>query len=730
MNRSFFWESSVLMRFTWTVLILLSVGLPIRAAEPPNLAKIGVPFVAKYCVSCHGEKKPKADISLHILTGDLTKPRELQVWQAVLAQIDGREMPPKASKQPTDSERTQMLESLAAAIKASGVVLDDNKWLSPVKGNYVDHQLLFSGQPAKEITGTKARLWRITGSAYEDYMDKLIKRFVLGLRNYGEFRLTAPWNFTPQKDFPDYASSHRVGEAEIDYLLRNATIVSQAMIKRHSGSVPSYGGYIKELATLIKAGKNATPEQAVAALAPTFRELFGREPSDREKEHYGTFLRKTTASLGGAEAAEQLLIALLCQTEMIYRIEVPNQSGTPQRLDARSLSRSLAFALTDQLPDQLLQEAATKGKLGTREEVATQVRRILDDAKVEKTRVLRFFREYFGYDSAPNVFKDEVTLQKIGVREARGWNADFYVSDADQLVLSVLAQDRDVLRELLTTTKTFAMTVSPDDQKHTKADAYRLKKPNFEQDEQTLIKIYELSIKLRADWDPKKTYDFPEGHRLGLLTHPAWLVAQSGNFDNHAIHRGRWIREKLLGGRIPELPITVNAMLPDEPHRTLRDRMKVTREAYCWTCHKQMDPLGLPFEQFDHFGQFRKEEMVVDREATADKKNLNMKSEPRQIKYKLLALDTTGDISGSPDPKLDGPVKDPFELIRRLAQSEHVEQVFVRHAFRYFLGRNETLADGPTLIAAHQAYRKNGGSMKSLITALLTSDAFLNRTTQ
>jgi hypothetical protein len=157
--------------------------------------------------------------------------------------------------------------------------------------------------------------------------------------------------------------------------------------------------------------------------------------------------------------------------------------------------------------------------------------------------------------------------------------------------------------------------------------------------------------------------------------------------------------------------------------------MKVTREEYCWTCHKQMDPLGLPFEQFDHFGQFRKEEMVVDPEATADKKNLNMKGEPRRTIFKAVALDTTGDISGSPDPKLDGSVKDPFELIRRLALSEHVEQVFVRHAFRYFLGRNETLADGPTLIAAHQAYRKGGGSMKAMVTALLTSDAFLYRTT-
>ena len=101
---------------------------------------------------------------------------------------------------------------------------------------------------------------------------------------------------------------------------------------------------------------------------------------------------------------------------------------------------------------------------------------------------------------------------------------------------------------------------------------------------------------------------------------------------------------------------------------------------------------------------------------------------PRQTRHKLVPLDTTGTVDGSIDSSLDGPVKDPFELIRRLAASEHVEQVFVRHAFRYFLGRNETLADGPALVAAHQAYRKSGGSMNALITSLLTSDPFLLRT--
>jgi len=194
----------------------------------------------------------------------------------------------------------------------------------------------------------------------------------------------------------------------------------------------------------------------------------------------------------------------------------------------------------------------------------------------------------------------------------------------------------------------------------------------------------------------------PEGQRLGLLTHPSWLVSHSDAMDNHAIFRGRWIREKMLGGGIPDVPITVDAMLPEEPQSTLRERMRVTREKYCWTCHEKMDPLGLPFEMYNHAGLLRTTELEKP-------------------------VDTSGEIIDSGDPTLDGPVKNALEMIEKLAASEHVEQVFVRYAFRFWMGRNETLNDAPVLQAAHKAYRESGGSMKALITSLLTSDAFLYR---
>ena len=43
-------------------------------------------------------------------------------------------------------------------------------------------------------------------------------------------------------------------------------------------------------------------------------------------------------------------------------------------------------------------------------------------------------------------------------------------------------------------------------------------------------------------------------------------------------------------------------------------------------------------------------------------------------------------------------------MIDRLARSERVRQSIIRHAFRFFMGRNEMLSDSQTLIDADHAY--------------------------
>lgn len=234
------------------------------------------------------------------------------------------------------------------------------------------------------------------------------------------------------------------------------------------------------------------------------------------------------------------------------------------------------------------------------------------------------------------------------------------------------------------------------------------------------------------DW---KTWDYPAHqpakipNRKGMLSHPAWLIAHAQNLETDPIHRGKWIREKLLAGTIPDVPITVDAVIPPDHHKTLRQRMEDrTGQAYCWRCHQKMDPLGFPFEIYDDFGRFRTEEHLEHPDnllTTADKAPLTYGA--KLPIYKTQPVDPRGVLKGTGDVTLDGDVADAFDLIDRLAKSDKVRQSIIRYAFRYFLGRNETLSDSGTLMNADRAYLDSNGSFDEVIVSLLTSDSFIYR---
>jgi hypothetical protein len=391
-------------------------------------------------------------------------------------------------------------------------------------------------------------------------------------------------------------------------------------------------------------------------------------------------------------------------------------------LSPRELAYAISFALTDEAPDAALLKAAETGRLRTADDVRREVRRMLDDPRTVKPRIMRFFEEYFEFPAALDVFKDLSRGQ---------WRPEILVNDTRLLIQYVLNQDRDVLKELLTTNKSFVNykvdakgTASPariaNKVPQNDKDREREKK-NPKPRQMEYSDLYNLPEDWK--WTENQPIDLPREQRAGILTQPSWLAAFATNNENHAIRRGKWVRERLLGGVVPDLPITVDAQLPDAPEKTLRERMSITRQEYCWQCHRKMNPLGLTFESYDYLGRHRTTESLIDTSKPPTK------SGKGQVEYahRQVPLDSSGAVTNSGDVGLDGEVKSAVEMIRRLAGSSRVRQVFVRHAFRYWMGRNEMLSDAPTLLAVDEAYVKSGGSMKALITALLTSDSFLYR---
>jgi mono/diheme cytochrome c family protein len=241
-----------------------------------------------------------------------------------------------------------------------------------------------------------------------------------------------------------------------------------------------------------------------------------------------------------------------------------------------------------------------------------------------------------------------------------------------------------------------------------------------------IAKSFNIDLK---NWNYPVTQPTKMQNRKGILTHPAWLIAFAANTETDPIRRGKWVREKLLAGTVPDVPITVDAVIPEDHHNTLRTRLdKKTKEEYCWGCHELMNPVGLPFEMYDDFGRYRMEEFLEHPENLLEKRpDKGAPQDDLRDIFKTLPVDASGHLEGTGDPQLDGDVKNALDLAERLGKSAKVRQSIIRHAFRYFMGRNETLSDSKTLIDADQAYVQSGGSFDAVIVSLLTSDSFIYR---
>ena len=482
-----------------------------------------------------------------------------------------------------------------------------------------------------------------------------------------------------------------------------------------------------------------------------FESLTLRPPRENETALYLEIANKSITALGKEEGVFLGLVPIFLDRDALFRPELC-ENGKPDahgrvmlQGDELALAVNAAFSYIRPENDHL-RTALAEGHLKTREDVQREVSRILNDDSIRKPRILQFFREYFDYDRAATICKTRQSIEGQGAHyESHPAVINSMIANTDGLIEIILREDKNVLKELLTTDrviyqpytsvrlqrgmttdiayfinrgKAFIPIRIYDKNLIAKGDEERMQHevrnrnqlnhilPNPAQPIYVRQSQFENGIFPPAKDALKAITTVDTKERLGILTHPVWLVAHSDAMDNHAISRGRWIRERLLGDAVPDIPITVDAKLPDEPRSTIRHRMRVTREKECWRCHQKMDPLGLPFEKYNHLGML------------LDTKPSNNWGHP---------VDTTGEITFSGDPALDGPVKDPLEMIQKLANSERVQQVFVRHVFRFWMGRNETINDAPILQDAYKAYRDNNGSVKALLTSLLSSDAFLYR---
>jgi len=829
-----------IMTFRFAIALSLlpwTAGFPALAQEgsgPVVIPQQVSGFLARYCVECHGDENAAGDVDLQD-PAQLTIGGQLELLNRVQDQLFFRTMPPDDAEQPSDAERSQAADALRAELRRRGASKLDEKLRLPAYGNYVDHDKLFSGE-ITDAPFTPARRWLVSPQIFAQRASD-----VFGPPGFGRpaslYGVTNPF-VLPDASGVRYYDNETLDGGALLVMLTNAEWMSQKQVlgarikngeltvedlpNRQDRWVPK--NYPAAFDAIVLKKSAPTDAEITEAVRAQFAGVLRRTPDAAELTKYAKLTRDAVAIGGNSEGLRQMLLAVLLESEFLYRLEfgagAADQHGR-RMLAPREGAYALSYALGDRGPDAKLLEAAEQGRLDSREDYRREVLRLLDDktyfaaeidpnmgGKVVRTvvshpRINRFFREFFGYPMATRVFKDPERGLGIYQNPDRGTTGTpgFLVNEADRLVESILRQDKDVFATLLTTDRYIVYydktpevgrqiiaewkqiwgalkgtpwKTEPEkvivDNKAALAGHKHFRLPEGPHQKREFLRhmwffsdyfdkgitpfttistahgyyinhspFYNLpptplpgrygatenpNFKGLDDaefWDYPVEQPFKIENRKGILTHPAWLIAHSLNTETDPVRRGRWIREKLLAGRVPDVPITVDAKVPEDHHKTLRERLeKVTSAQQCIKCHQYMNPLGLPFEQFDDFGRFRSREALEHAENIVGKRN-NLPV------YKTLPVNPRGALDGTGTAALDGEVKDAFDLIARLAESPRVRQSIIRHAFRFFMGRNEMLSDSRTLMDADEAYVQSGGSFKAVVVSLLTSDSFLYR---
>jgi hypothetical protein len=416
---------------------------------------------------------------------------------------------------------------------------------------------------------------------------------------------------------------------------------------------------------------DATPEVDVENLQ-RLAERAWRRPVKKEelKDYLETYLAEREAGEKATDAYRIALQSVLTSRNFIYLVE--GEPNARERLTDSELASRLSYFLWSSMPDDALFAAARSGDLNG------------DGLKKEVDRMLT--------DSRINRFIDDFSRQWLQLHRVGMFPPDkkLYPGYDDWLETSMRAEPVEYFREMLAKNLPVEGFLDSD---WTMANArlcdfYGLPEPKTGGFQRVSLK--------------------PEDHRGGLLTMGAVLGLTSDGTRHRPVHRGVWVSEAIFNRTPPSPPANVDPIEPIPPQGnkiTIRQRIEAhAKNTSCAACHRNIDPLGLAFDQYDAIGQWRTRERV-----------------PTGV-----GEDPMVDASGvMPDGR---PFSDSVEFKRLLLEDrDKVARAFIEHLCTYALRRVLTVDDRDDLKLIEEEAKKNQYRVKDIVRAVALSDLIRKR---
>lgn len=297
--------------------------------------------------------------------------------------------------------------------------------------------------------------------------------------------------------------------------------------------------------------------------ARTFIADFGRRAFRRpleavETDDYAALYLELRSGSDGTVALRHVVETMLMSPNFLYHVELgrPDETGSVVRLTSYEVASRLSYFLWGTMPDPSLMDLAATDALASSEAIEAQVERMLDDPRAE-AGVARFGRHWLELGHLDEVERDP-TLFPDWTPEILDAMAD----EADAFIVDTWLGGGD-LQALFTGTNSYVESPA-------------------------LAELYGVDVE--AD-------TLHAGERVGILTLGAFLASHSYPTENSWVHRGLFVRTRLLCGDMPPPPPDLE--FPDE----INDPNRMTNPD-CAGCHTLIDPIGQAFDAYDPTGRF------------------------------------------------------------------------------------------------------------------------------
>ena len=441
-------------------------------------------------------------------------------------------------------------------------------------------------------------------------------------------------------------------------------------------------------------------EACQAILNRLARNLFRGPVSDSEMQQFYKLAEREFAQgrsiFSGLQAG---IRGMLCSPKFLFK-----QEGESGPLDNYAIAARMSYFLWNSLPDEILFELASQGKLKD-----PIVRREQTHRMLQAERADRFVKDYV---------HQWLDLEKLKIIEP---DLSIFTVDEFDLVRDQIKEEPvEFFKEVLSNNLSLENFIDSDFVMITselnyiyRIDGHPVATPS---------KRPGASKISPKDYRPKEiTSEFSKvmlgeknRYRGGLLSQAGFMLMTTNNGEyTNPFYRGAWVLKSFYGDHL-ETPaeLEISALSPPTKTETIKETIDAHREdASCNICHKKMDPLGIALENFDVIGRWRDQYTDVSNYVpTANKKGERFPVDARTV-------------------HLDGRAfEGPQGLKTILMQDkERFSRSFLENMLSYAMARELNFLDREHIEQLYEQSAKTNFKLRDLLLEIVSSDFFTRR---